>query len=72
MVQQLGGFIKTIADFIKETGQELSQTKSLCTASCKKLGDDLCEFWRKAGIKIKYAKRVRALGVGLGPACGGI
>ena len=32
VVQQLGGFIETVADFIHRTGQELSKTKSLVTA----------------------------------------
>jgi hypothetical protein len=47
IVQQLGGFIHKIADFIKDTGQELSQTKSLCTASCKQLGRSFVQNGRK-------------------------
>ena len=49
-----------------ETGQELSRTKSLCTASSGQLGSELCSKWKKAGIDIQYKQRVRALGVGLG------
>ena len=41
ILEQLGGFIEYIAEFIEETGQELSRTKSPCTASEKQLGEDL-------------------------------
>ena len=66
VVRQVGGFIETIADFINGTGQELSKTKSLVTATTKKLGDALCDRWKEYGLQIKFRKRVKALGVGLG------
>ena len=61
-----GGFIESIATFVTSTGQELSGTKSLCTASLKELGKELCDRWAKKGISIQYKERVRALGAGLG------
>ena len=45
IVNQLGGFIEEIANFIDEANQELSGTKSLCTASRKDLDEELCEQW---------------------------
>ena len=66
VMQQLGGFIETIADFVNGTGQELSETKSLVTASIKKIGEALCERWEKHGVLIQFRTRVKALGVGLG------
>ena len=66
IVEQLGGFIEHIADFIGETGQELSHTKSFCTSSEKKVGEDLCVRWEAVGIGIKHKKRVRVLGAGAG------
>ena len=66
VVKQLGGFIEAVATFVITTGQELSGTKSLCTASLKELGKELCDRWAKAGISIQYKDRVRALGAGLG------
>jgi hypothetical protein len=66
VVQQLGGFIETVADFIHRTGQELSKTKSLVTATTTKLGEELCRRWKRVGIAIQFRKKVKALGVGLG------
>ena len=43
VVEQLGGFIEEVAKFIEATDQELSGTKSLCTASHKEVGKQLCE-----------------------------
>ena len=64
IVDRLGYFIWMIADFVHETNQELSKTKSLCTASTVELGNLLCAKWSKLGIVFK--KKVRALGTGLG------
>ena len=54
VVQQLGGFIETVASFIEDTKQELSKTKSLLTASTKKIGDLLCCRWKENGILIMF------------------
>ena len=64
--EELGGFIEKIAEFVAETGQELSPTKSLCTASSDELGKALCKRWERSGINIHFRKKVKALGVGLG------
>ena len=66
LVEQLGGFIEHVAMFVKDTDQELSSTKSLCTASHKEVGVQLCERWAAKGISIIYKERVKALGAGLG------
>ena len=66
VVQQLGGFIETVASFIEDTKQKLSKTKSLLTASTKKIGDLLCCRWKENGILIIFRKKTKALGVGLG------
>ena len=57
VVQQLGGFIETVASFIEASEQELSKTKSLLTASTKKIGDLLCCRWKESGISIRFRKR---------------
>ena len=62
----MGGFIEYIADFITDTKQALSTTKSNVTASSKWVGDALVERWKKKGILIHFQKRVKALGVGKG------
>ena len=64
--QQLGGFTEHIAGFVVATGQELSSTKSLCTASRRSLGEELCERWAESGVNIQYKDRVKALGAGVG------
>ena len=66
VVKQLGGFIETVAKFVDDTRQELSKTKSLLTATTKKIGDELCSRWKEMGILIKFRRKVKALGVGLG------
>ena len=66
VVKQLGGVIETVAKFIDDTKQELSKTKSLLTATTAKIGDELCSRWKKMGILIKFRRKVKALGVGLG------
>ena len=47
IVEQLAGFIKHIAQFVDNTGQEISGTESLCTSSHKCLDNELCEHWSK-------------------------
>ena len=63
IVERLGGFIEMVADFIHDTGQELSKKKSVCTASTKELGDELCRRWQALGIT--FCAKVKALGTGL-------
>jgi hypothetical protein len=58
--EELGGFIEKIAEFVAETGQELSPTKSLCTASSDELGKALCKRWERSGINIHFRKKVKA------------
>ena len=64
ILKELGGFISKIAAFIEETGQELSSTKSVCTASIRRLGHKLANKLRTWNIQ--YTMQVKALGVGLG------
>ena len=65
VVEELGGFIEVIAEFVESTDQELSPSKSLCTASTKELAMALVKRWRAKGIYIQWKKQVKALGVGL-------
>ena len=64
--KELGGFITIIVDGFKANEFVLSGTKSLVTASTDALGMKLEALWAEAGIFVKYAKKVKALGVGLG------
>ena len=64
IVKNLGGFIQHVADFVYNTGQELSKTKCLCTATTTELGKALTRKWGQ--LNIKFARKVKALGVGLG------
>ena len=65
-IDQMGGFIEYVAEFVFRTKQALSTTKSNITASCKGVADVLIERWGKKGIVITFKHRVKALGVGLG------
>ena len=64
IVAELGGFIEIVAKFIHDTGQELSSTKSVCTASSTELGKLLSEKWAK--LNITFQRKVKSLGVGMG------
>ena len=59
---ELGGFIEEVAEFVVETNQELSPTKSVCTASTTDLGKALCELWEEKCIHIYFRRKVKALG----------
>ena len=63
---ELGGFIEIIVDGFKANHFELSGTKSLVTASTDELGEMMVDLWQGSGICIKYAKKVKALRVGIG------
>ena len=63
---ELGGFIEIIVDGFKANRFELSGTKSLVTASTDGLGKMMVDLWQESGICIKYASKVKSLGVGLG------
>ena len=65
MESELSGFIEEVAEFVVDTNQELSPTKSVCTASTTELGKALCERLEKKGIHIQFRRKVKALGVGL-------
>ena len=71
-VKQMGGFIEYVADFISDTKQALSTTKSVVTASSRAVGEELVARWKKKGIIIHYQHRVKALGVGMGAGSGGM
>ena len=64
--KQMGGFIEYIADFISDTKQALSTTKSNITASSKAVGEALVARLRKKGIIIHFQHRVKAFCVGMG------
>ena len=57
-------FTKVVCDEIESKGMEISRTKSVCTASCNKLGKDIAEELSVFGIK--YKKKVISLGAALG------
>ena len=63
---ELGGFITIIVEGFRANHFEPSGAKSLVTASTDELGKAMADLWRERGIFIKYAKKVKALGVGLG------
>ena len=63
---ELGGFITVVVHGFMENCFELSGTKSLVTASTDELGMMMEELWKEDGIFIKYTRKVKALGVGLG------
>jgi len=65
-INQMGGFIEYIADFIAGTKQALSDTKSNVTSSSRQVGEALVTRWKKNGIIIHFQLRVKALGVGFG------
>ena len=65
-INQMGGFIEYIADFITGTKQALSSTKSNVTASSRQVGEALVARWRKKDIATHLQLRVKVLGVGLG------
>ena len=64
--KELGTFITVIAEGFKANQFELSGTKSLVTAATDGLGEMMEHLWKEAGILIKYVRKVKALGVGLG------
>ena len=66
-INQMGGFIEYVADFVTDTRQALSATKCNVTASSKWVGDAVVERWKKKGILIHFQHRVKALGVGMLP-----
>ena len=64
VVQELGGFVRNVAESFDEAEMELSKTKSVCTASTESLGKEL-----EANLKdlaVNFEKTVKSLGVGLG------
>ena len=63
---ELGGFITIIVAGFRANRFELSGTKSLVTAATDELGEAMAALWLERGIFIKYAKKVKTLGVGLG------
>ena len=65
-IEEMGGFIEYVAEFISATKQALSTTKSNVTASSRAVGEALVARWKKKGILIHYLSRVKALGMGLG------
>ena len=64
--EELGGFIIIIAEAFTACQFELFGTKSLVTASTDALGKKMEALWAEVGIFIKYVRKVKALGVGLG------
>ena len=66
MRKELGRLITIIVDGFKANRFVLSDTKSLVTAATDGLGEMMEQLWKEAGILIKYVRKVKALGVGLG------
>ena len=60
----MGGFINVILKGFKDNRYRLSGTKSVVNASSDTLGKKLQRAW--AGTGIRYVKKVKALGVGMG------
>ena len=53
----MGGFIEYIADFVSNTGQFLSTTKSNVAASSKNVGEALVATWKNKGLLITFQRR---------------
>ena len=66
IVTHCGGFTKIVVERIKADGMEVSETKSVVSASHSTLGSKLAD--KLAVYNIKHTRRVKSLGVGLGPA----
>lgn len=67
IIEQMGVFIRIVAEGIKGGGMELSKTKSVCSASTKQLAETLCKNWKKDDqILIQVQQNVKSLGAGLG------
>ena len=62
----MGGFINIIVDGFTANQFVLSGTKSLVTAATDELGREMEQLWKDDGIHIRYVRKVKALGVGLG------
>jgi hypothetical protein len=63
IVKELGGFIEKVAKRVHDDDMELSQTKSVVTASNPQLGAEMVERLRPQAIK--HMLRVKSLGVGM-------
>ena len=61
---QMGGFIEHVAQFITQTGQKLSTTKSNVTSFNKWVGEALVARWRKSGITVQFKKKGQSVGSG--------
>ncbi len=64
VLQHLIPFVLCVCDGMTDALLEVSQRKSVCTASSDALGDLLANGLRRYAVQ--YARRVKSLGVGLG------
>ena len=63
----LVGFVRMVCDRIKADGMEVSSTKSVCTASSERLGQELADQLVQNGVR--FALKTKSLGTGL---CSGV
>ena len=62
--KDLGGFIEHVVEAMETNGMKLNRSKSVFTASTDGLGALMEKRW--AGIGLKYYRKVKALGAGMG------
>ena len=63
VARNLGGFIRSVCDGVREAGMDISTTKSVCTASSPSLTHRIASDLRE--YDIKPVVRTKSLGVGL-------
>jgi hypothetical protein len=57
-------FVHMVCERIKADGMEVSATKSVCTASTERLGQELAEELSQHGVR--FTRMTKSLGTGLG------
>jgi len=63
LLTHLVGFVLMVCNALEEAGNEISRKKSICSASCARVGKDLQKALNK--FEIKFQPRVKSLGTGL-------
>ena len=67
VARQIAGFVLQVCDALTANRLQLSDKKSICTASSESVGADIQK--RLAKYRIVYHRRVKSLGAGLGACC---
>ena len=63
LLTHLVGFVLMVCNALEEAGNEISRRKSICSASCARVGRGLQKASNK--FEIKFQPRVKSLGTGL-------